>query len=575
MDTARNSPIQRREFLAALLILALPFLLAKVCFWSYHAFPHNDDFLYARCSEILVNEGEYRHVSQQGRLAASVASHCVWGALFCLPLGFSYDALHTSVAVAAWLGAVAVWYTGRRLGGTPAASLLFALAMSIGPFYFGMSFTFMTDVTSAAFVALALAGYVCGILDQSDRALVAGASMATLAVWARQTHLLVVVVPLIAYPGLWWSARGGVTRLTMPFVLLRLTIAAGIPLLGYLLFESGWIVPGNASRMEIVDVATRDLQWIKQTLLFAYGGGLLLGLALIPVLLLMWRPRQENAARSIPWAGLLVAGMWLLPLAASGGRAYVTQATGYILYNAHLGPILLGDQFDPNVWSDMGGVRWPAFIWQLVTLLSIAALGSAAQRVFDAIRVSPGSPKTANESSDVMRVYWFRLGLLGMLVVITLALLWLVEMIYDRYWILCYPAMFALLASLGVEKAGRGRLAGTLFLIVVFFAGSFVFVHDFLAWNDARRTQVQRWMDEGLQPKDFDAGNGVNGWYRSSEDEQTFGRPGDDTPFWRGLATHMLAIKPREGWKVTGTLDWPSWAVWKNCQLYVLSRNSE
>ncbi|MEM6469625.1 MAG: hypothetical protein AAF802_08630 [Planctomycetota bacterium] len=563
----------RREFCVAVLVFAVPFVLAHLVFHELHAFPHNDDFLYARCSEILVNEGEYRHVSQQGRLAASVASHCVWGALFCTPFGFSYDALHVSVTVAAWLGALSVWSVGRRLGGSNLIATLSGLTMCVGPFYFGMSFTFMTDVTALAFVALALAAYARGALENSTWSLFLGAFMATLATWARQTHLLVVVVPLVTHLGIVWRSNphGRVLGLAV-----TLCISVGIPIAGYVLFETGWIVPGNEERMEIVDVAVRDWAWLKHAFLFAYGGGLLLGLVTIPIALICLAQRHaENGGRAFPWFGIIVSGIWSVLFIVSGGRAYVTQATGYILYNAHLGPVLLGDQNDPGRWSDLGGVAWPAWIWQLVTIASITSFGVISQVMFRAITSAIGNKKAvgsvAPQDEVLLARRMFAAGLSVMVLVSAAALLWLVEMIYDRYWLLCYPAVFSLMAALKFDLS-RARLATSLWLAALFFSVSFVFTHDLLAWNDTRRIQVKRWLEKGLEPRDFDAGNGVNGWFRSAEDEQTLGRPGDETPFWRGHARQMLAIGPRDGWQTADELKWSCWAVRKPCSLYVLKR---
>ena len=160
-----------------------------------------------------------------------------------------------------------------------------------------------------------------------------------------------------------------------------------------------------------------------------------------------------------------------------------------------------------------------------------------------------------------------------------------VEMVYDRYWLLLYPMVFVWLGSQlepesrlesqGASNQGWTRRAWvtSFATVVLVFAVSFVFVHDFLGWNHQRREQAESWLSAGLEPEDFDAGNGINGWYRAQEDVETYARQGDETHFWRGLATHALAIGPRDGWSVVGTRRWRSWAVARDCELYVLERN--
>ncbi|WP_161604423.1 ArnT family glycosyltransferase [Roseiconus nitratireducens] len=564
--------------LLACLALCCPILIGQLCFQSFDAYAHNDDFLYARCTQILIDEGRYQHVSQHGQLAASVASHCLWGALVCLPTGFSYDQLHLAVGLAATLGVVAIYLAARELGGSHRIALLSAMAMLVGPFYYGMSFTFMTDVTAASMASIAVFGYARGVVRDSMAWLIVGSIGASLAMWSRQTHLCVIAVPTIALIGDAWHRR------RFRRAAFGLLASCALPLLSFLVFELGWLVPGDDARVGIVDVETRDLAWLKQTIVFVYAGGLLTGLAALPLLPLLvarvCRPAENVALRKAQsWATGLVGLLWAGVFAVTGLRTYITQATGYILYNAHLGPILLADQDDPGRWSDIGGVSWPPWIWQIVTALSIISLALLAGLAATSIGRLIRRPHESGAVDAVLRRDWFIAGLIGCMLAASAALLAMVEMVYDRYWMLLYPMLFPWIGSQRIFPAVppvrtvRGVTAAVAAMILLMFTMSFVFVHDFLAWNDARHDQVRVWLDQGLAARDFDAGNGINGWLRSAEDVATHGRPGDDTPFWRGLAQHALAIGPRPGWEVEKTISWRSWAAaGKQCTLYVLNK---
>lgn len=564
--------------------LAIPFVAGRLCFAGFKAFAHNDDFLYARTTEILVDEGRYQHVSQHGLLAASVASHCIWGAVVCGPLGFSWNNLHFSVAIAAWIGAVCVYLAARELRGSHAASVLAALAMSVGPFYYGMSFTFMTDVTAAVFASVGVYGYVRGVMRRSLVWLVFGAIGASLAMWARQTHLCVIAVPAVALAGLAWRDR------SFRASLVPMTVACGIPIGSFLLYQSGLLLPSDHGRADIVDVDSYDAAWLRQLALFAYAGGLLIGAATLPLAPILWNGLlSRDAPHSwIAWfSGGVTVLFWGGLFGASFGRAYLTQATGYIVYNAHLGPILLGDQNDPGRWSDIGGVRWPALVWQFVTVLAIASLAAVvAQAAQNLSTVWKRTDVIDAEQDAASRRNWVRVGLLCCTLAAAGGLLVYVEMVYDRYWMLLYPMVFVWLGSQfepqtsshersSLKQRWQRRAWRTSFAsVAVLFGVSFVFVHDFLAWNHERREQAEQWLSAGLEPKDFDAGNGINGWYRAQEDVETYARPGDESHFWRGLATHALAIGPRDGWRVVGTRRWRSWAGTRDCELYVLERDA-
>ena len=569
--------MSRSTFLSLLacLVLAVPLVAGRVCFGVFDAFAHNDDFLYARTTEILVEEGRYQHVSQHGQLAASVASHCVWGALVCGPLGFSWNHLHLSVAIAAWVGAVSVYLAARELGGSHAGAFLAGFAMLVGPFYYGMSFTFMTDVTATVFAALGVFGYVRGIKRRSLGWLLLGALGASLAMWARQTHLCVVVIPAVAMTGLACRDRS-LIKLPGP-----MAVACGIPAASLVLYQTGLVLPSDQGRVSIVDVDSYDSGWLRQLVLFTYAGGLLIGAVTLPLAPMVWSrlfSRQTPRTWSVWLVGLLVLALWGGAYGVSLGRAYLTQATGYIVYNAHLGPILLGDQNDPDRWSDIGGVRWPAIVWQIVTVLAIASLvGLAATGTQALLAVLRRDPSENNDEDDAARSRWLVVGLLCCALSAAGGLLIYVEMVYDRYWMLLYPMVFVWLGS-QVDPQGSHTKASRMVwgiscaCALLMFAVSFAFVHDFLAWNHERRAQAEVWLDAGLEPKDFDAGNGINGWYRAHEDLETFARVGDETHFWRGLATHALAIGPRQGWRVVDRRPWRSWAVARDCELFVLER---
>ncbi|MEO1527258.1 MAG: glycosyltransferase family 39 protein [Planctomycetota bacterium] len=562
--------------LLACIALAFPLVVGRFCFGHFDAFAHNDDFLYARTTEILVEEGRYQHVSQHGQLAASIASHCVWGALVCGPLGFSWNNLHLAVAIGAWVGAVCVYLAARELKGSHSIAFLAAMAMTVGPFYYGMSFTFMTDVTAAVFASLAVFGYVRGVMRQSMGWMLFGAIGASLALWARQTHLCVVAIPTIALVGIAWSER------SFRGVIAPLAFACGVPIASLLLYQSGLLLPSDEGRVGIVDVDSYDSTWLRQLVLFAYAGGLLIGLVTLPVAPLVWSgllSRKVTRGWSVWLGGGLVFVVWGGLFVVSTGRAFLTQATGYIVYNAHLGPILLGDQNDPGRWSDMGDIRWPGIIWQVATVLAIFSLaGLAAKAIDDLMGGWRASSEHAVEENHVRR-RWVLIGLLGCSLAAAVGLLAYVEMVYDRYWMLLYPMVFTWLGSQVNLKAlmsgSRQRLvwASSFTTASILFAVSFVFVHDFLAWNHERRAQCEAWLAEGLEPKDFDAGNGINGWYRAHEDLETFPRDGDETHFWRGLATHALAIGPREGWHVVDKRRWRSWAIMRDSELFVLERD--
>ena len=79
----RESSQERVKTALILVLLAVPWIAAHLVLKNdITAAPHNDDWLYARSVQVLAEDGRYQHVTQHGKLAASVVSHVGWGWLF-------------------------------------------------------------------------------------------------------------------------------------------------------------------------------------------------------------------------------------------------------------------------------------------------------------------------------------------------------------------------------------------------------------------------------------------------------------------------------------------------------------
>src|SRR5215217_5512086 len=126
-----------------LLLLALIWILAVLAVNPVGNFPLNDDWAYGYTVRSLVEEGTFR---LSGWTATNLIAQAMWGTLFCLPFGFSFDALRVSTLVLS-LGGILATYGLLRESRAPALlAMLGALVLAFNPIYFALSFTFMTDV---------------------------------------------------------------------------------------------------------------------------------------------------------------------------------------------------------------------------------------------------------------------------------------------------------------------------------------------------------------------------------------------------------------------------------------------
>ena len=105
--------------------------------------PINDDWTYARMSQLLVETG---HMQFNNWTAPMVGVHAVWGALFIKAFGFSFTILRFSTAVTAAGCALVCHAICRRLGLRSAMSAFTAMALMLSPLAIAMTSTFMTDI---------------------------------------------------------------------------------------------------------------------------------------------------------------------------------------------------------------------------------------------------------------------------------------------------------------------------------------------------------------------------------------------------------------------------------------------
>jgi hypothetical protein len=102
-------------------------------------FSLNDDWAYALPVKAFVERGTIRFTFWQ---SMTLIAQVFWGALFCLPRGFSYLALRVSELTAGLAGVLGVYRLCRHAGAGTAPATLAALTLALNPIYFGPACTF-------------------------------------------------------------------------------------------------------------------------------------------------------------------------------------------------------------------------------------------------------------------------------------------------------------------------------------------------------------------------------------------------------------------------------------------------
>src|SRR5512133_1644077 len=96
-------------------------------------FPLNDDWSYSRAVLSLVEHGR---LELTGFTSMPLIAQVLWGALFCLPFGFSFLALRVSTIVLGLIGILAIYQLFEEMKAKRAIALFGTAVVAANPLYF-------------------------------------------------------------------------------------------------------------------------------------------------------------------------------------------------------------------------------------------------------------------------------------------------------------------------------------------------------------------------------------------------------------------------------------------------------
>jgi Dolichyl-phosphate-mannose-protein mannosyltransferase len=482
---------RRREALAdvgtIVALSALPLLALR----PLQNAPFVDDWAYAWAVEHLLGTGELRILDWSVSLNPA---QVLWGALFCVPFGFSFTALRLSTWVASLLGLLGLYAMLRELGASRRDTLLGVGLVGFYPVYFVLSFSFMTDVPFVAVVVWFFAALVRSVTRASAVAFCVAVLCAGLAVAIRPVGVFLSAVLIAAAwrPSMRWDWRLWRLAAAVSPVVLVLLLALARPRLTAHRADLTWIEGSWAWRMALPlpDLSALPA-WLAMSLTIVIGT---LGIALAP--LSLGGLVRENARVALPVA---------LPVAA-------VLAADFVLHRRIRAPL------DPEfIWSlrELGATE--ALVPPLLTPAQPLAWGvglTIAAAVLLALAVMPLVQR--RPPPEALSLTW---GLAAYFALTTL--LWL---FYDRYLLPLVVIVVALrLATVGIPRP-RLALAGVGLFAVVSTAGTW----DHLQYSRALWEAVDWARRAGIEARDLDGGYVVNGWLHYAHPEHAARAPNGD-----------------------------------------------
>jgi hypothetical protein len=368
----------RRRDVVAICALAGLWIVVSILVNPLGNFPLNDDWAYGKTVQELLTTGRFQ-LSDWG--AMNLIFQIYWGALFCLPFGFSFTALRISTLVMGLIGVLSVYGLLREVRARPSVALMGSLAIALNPIYLGASNAFMTDVPFFAAFVLSLGLFIRGL--RLDRPWLVAASLAAAAAaqMIRQFGLVLFVAFGCAY-----IFKKGVKPKSVAIAILLV-----IPGPGLQYFYQHWLVSAGripaffGNPLRDVDykyilnagIGFVVVQFLKMALVVAVYSGMFL----LPFLLLVvCRQYNSWSGRQRRWrVGFLVIFTGITFVEFLHHKIWM-PFTNNTMSEIGVGPLLLRDTtFEMTSLPVPPALR---FAWQILTLSGIIGAGLICEYLF-------------------------------------------------------------------------------------------------------------------------------------------------------------------------------------------------
>jgi 4-amino-4-deoxy-L-arabinose transferase-like glycosyltransferase len=470
-------------------------------------FPLNDDWTYARNVRHLVEHGHLQ--LWRGAFAMSIGN-LPWGALFCLPFGFSFVALRASSLVLGLIGVFSVYGLLREAGAKPSVAGIAGLSLAVNPVYYSLSYTYMTDVPCAAYSALAAYCFARALRTQSGWAILFGTLASCAAAATRQFGLLVPVAFLAAQIFRAGFKLRPVVRGLLPLVVVVLVLAV-CP--GAVISPSK-MLSGNGGGLNTLGgyLSGFGLECLKS---LPY-----LGLYALPMVVIMpwwrrlrgWRTEQIGIAKVYT---VLLSVAFVAALAAAGillGDKVMVPTGGNIIYNCGLGPATLKDTYCLGM-RDSIPVAGPGF-WTVVSVIGFVSgailVMLLARMVWETLRSLRDQTDRNERSISLLCLTAF------VMLIIPICFTASLTTLLDRYILIAIPFLLVIPLVVGGRgfRPARIQLALATIALLLIAGFSVAGTHDYLSWNRARWKALDSLTrKDKIDPKDIDGGYEFNGWY--------------------------------------------------------------
>ena len=484
--------MSRKSFIP-LIILSVTWIIVFFLIGPLHDFPLNDDWSYALSVKALVEEGKLYLTDWN---ASPILTLILWGSLFCIPFGFSFEALTISTLVSGLVGVFFTYSLIKIVSGNRLVSFIAALLIAANPLYLSLSVTFMMDVHFYALFVMSISFYLRFFKDKSNSWFIPAFLSTLFAMFLRQFAIVVPITFLVLEIIYHKKILNRPALLNTSAVLF---ILAAYFIFNQWLEEKGMLPANFRGISDLMDVSMAEMGWR----IFIRTGFMLVeaGLWLFPLILFIFIKSIASFRKRILW--LAVSGIiFLIPMI----RVIGDFPAGNILFNLGLGPVTTRDVFILGLSQDLFSVPWMINVFRIIGLaggvMLVILVVNKLIHFTGAIRLNGRSV------SDFYT-------LSGFIALILYAGIIMINFTYfDRYILPLLP-LFMLILVPGKESKLTARYpmktTFALFLAVFLIFGVLATRHC-LEWNRIRWELVRNIESEGVPEEIIDGGHEYNGW---------------------------------------------------------------
>ncbi|MDM0113951.1 glycosyltransferase family 39 protein [Variovorax sp. J22R133] len=561
LSTAPSIPRTAGPAILAYSGIVLLWLVMLVISDPWGSYPLNDDWVYSLAVKSLLESGVYHFPSPS---SANVGPQVFWGALFCLPFGFSFEALRISTSVLGLIGALVLFRTLETLTDDWKRSLFGTLALLVNPLYFGLSSTYMTDVPFVACSIVAIHFFVLGFRRQSSKHLLIAIGVSMLVILIRQLGICLLIGFAVAHVV---QEKFSMRSVVKGLVVVGLGAALH---LGY----QYWMV--HTGRISLAathsDVSKFAPSWHDGVAALGTSAKIVsyLGLFFLPLAALFsFRPRRPELERYEKklFVALGIFGLVLTALLFLTGKTI--PSLGNVLMPFGLGPLTLRDTYLLSINLPVIP-RVLQLAWQAMTILSVMAVTVALY--FLATRFARGANSQKHSAWWHNPLLSFLLGTAGSYFLVLLYAAGHFP-IFDRYLLFFLPLLMVALFSADRASlpAMRGaRLVTSAFCMLAMAVFSVAATHDYVAWGKTRWQATEELVrSDKIDPRQIDGGYEFNGWY--IYDAGYVPTPGKSY-WWVVNDAYVIASGPMAGYDEIKRHAYDRWLLGETAHVLVLKK---